>query len=222
MLTSRLDRIVSYVNSDVCADIGTDHAYASVEIIRQERAKKVIASDVREGPLKAAEGNIKRHRMESVIETRLGGGLSVLRPNEADTAVIAGMGGEMIIKIISEDMDIARNLTLILQPMNAQYELRKFLISEGFTIEHEDIETEGHRVYNILIVKNGTMMPFKSEIEYHLPKYLSDNPKFDALYDKKHREFKKIINGLRLSSDTDCEKLHYYEEMLRQMEAMTV
>lgn len=220
MLTTRLNRIINYVNSDVAADIGTDHGYVATELIKQGRAKKVIASDVRQGPLDAAIDNIKKHKMEDVIEARLGSGLSVLNKNEVDTAVIAGMGGELICHIIKEDIDIAKEVKLVLQPMNSQYELRKFLIENGFYIKAEDIECEGERVYNILIVEKGEMKPFKKDIYYHIPEYLKENEKFNMLFNKKKREFKKIIKGLENSNNCDYDKLNYYKKSLLELEAM--
>lgn len=220
MLTTRLNRIINYVNSEIAADIGTDHGYVATELIKKGRAKKVIASDVRQGPLDAAIENIKKNKMEDVIEARLGSGLSVLNKNEVDTAVIAGMGGELICQIISDDIDIAKEIKLILQPMNSQYELRKFLIEKGFEIKSEDIECEGERVYNILIVEKGKMEPFTKDIYYHVPKYLKDNENFNMLFNKKKREFLKIIKGLENSNNCDYDKLNYYKNSLSELEAM--
>lgn len=220
MLTTRLNCIIGYVNSTVAADIGTDHGYVATELIKNGRAKRVIASDIRQGPLDAARENIKKNKMEDKIETRLGSGLSVLKTNEVDTAVIAGMGGELICQIIKDDIEIARSLTLLLQPMNSQYELRQFLIENGFTIKKEDIECEGERVYNILIVENGKQEPFSKDIFYHIPEYLKDNGNFNMLFNKKKREFKKIIKGLENSNNCDYNKLNYYRESLVELEAM--
>lgn len=220
MLTTRLNCIINYVNSNVAADIGTDHGYVATELIKKGRAKRVIATDVRQGPLDAAIENIKKNKMEDVIETRLGSGLSVIKSKEIDTAVIAGMGGELICQIIKEDIDIAREIKLVLQPMNSQYELRKFLIENGFIIKTEDIECEGERVYNILIVEKGEMKPFKKDIYYHIPEYLKENRNFNMLFNKKKREFVKIIKGLENSNNCDYEKLDYYKKSLLELEAI--
>lgn len=220
MLTTRLNCIINYVNSNVAADIGTDHGYVATELIKKGRAKRVIATDVRQGPLDAAIENIKKNKMEDVIETRLGSGLSVIKSKEIDTAVIAGMGGELICQIIKEDIDIARDIKLVLQPMNSQYELRKFLIENGFIIKTEDIECEGERVYNILIVEKGEMKPFKKDIYYHIPEYLKENRNFNMLFNKKKREFVKIIKGLENSNNCDYEKLDYYKKSLLELEAI--
>ena len=222
MLTERLNCVINYVNSDIVADIGTDHGYVATELIRRKFAKKVIAADVRQGPLNAAIENIKKYGMENAVEARLGSGLSVIEPYEADTAVIAGMGGELIIDIISSDIQTARSMKLILQPMNAQYELRQYLIKNGFIIEKEDIACEGERVYNIIIAATGHMDGFEKEIYYHMPKYLIDNPNFYMLYNKKKREFTKIVKGLLISKDKDEDKLEYYNNMLAEMEEFEV
>ncbi|MGN0182475.1 MAG: tRNA (adenine(22)-N(1))-methyltransferase [Candidatus Ornithomonoglobus sp.] len=212
--------IINYVNADTAADIGTDHAYVSIELIRSGRAKRVIASDVRKGPLDIANSHIEKYGLCDRIETRLGGGLSVLEPGEADTIIIAGMGGELIEEIIRADEAAARESQLILQPMNSQYELRKYLIENGFTIEKEDIEREGHRVYNILIVKSGEQKPFEKDIDYHLPPYLYDHEKFGALLEKKQREFTKIIKGLEKSENCDIIRLEYFKECFRASEVI--
>lgn len=217
MLTQRLNCIINYVNCNCAADIGTDHAYVATELIRLGRAKRVIAADVRQGPLDAAVENIKKHGMESKIETRLGSGLSVLKPGEVSECVIAGMGGELICEILKADIKTARSMKLILQPMNAQYELRKYLIENGFKIIKEDIVCEGERIYNILITKSGEGESFKKEIEWHIPPYLKEHPLFEKLLDKKKREFNKIIKGLKESKKCDIKKLEYYEELIGQI-----
>ncbi|MGN0164183.1 MAG: tRNA (adenine(22)-N(1))-methyltransferase [Candidatus Ornithomonoglobus sp.] len=220
MLTPRLNCIINYVNADTAADIGTDHAYVSIELIRSGRAKRVIASDVRKGPLDIAKGHIEKYGLCDRIEARLGGGLSVLEPGEADTIIIAGMGGELIEEIIREDEAAARASQLVLQPMNSQYELRKYLLENGFTIEKEDIESEGHRVYNLLVVKSGKQKPFEKDIDYHLPPYLYKHEKFGALLEKKQREFIKIIKGLEKSENCDIIKLEYFKECYRASEVI--
>lgn len=220
MQTTRLNCIINYVNCKVVADIGTDHGYVATELIKRGKAKRVIAADIRKGPLDAARENIKKNNMENVIETRLGSGLSVLEKGEADSAVIAGMGGELICQILLDDIDIARSMKLYLQPMNSQYELRKFLIENGFTIIKEDIENEGERVYNILIAENGHQKPFERDIFYHIPKYLKNNAKFELLFNKKEKEFLKIIKGLENSNNCDYKKLDYYKKSLSELEAM--
>lgn len=218
MLTPRLECIVNHVNADTAADIGTDHAYVSIELIKQNRAQRVIASDVRVGPLGAAAKNIEKNGLSDKIETRLGSGLSILKQKEADVIIIAGMGGELISDILENDRETVSDSKLILQPMNAQYELRKYLLNNGFKILSEDIECEGHRVYNLMVAQNGKQRPFETDIEYHLPKCLYSHPKFSELLAKKQREFLKIIRGLENSKNCDVEKLEYFKSCYENSE----
>lgn len=215
MITPRLQSILDAAdNSSITADIGTDHAYIPIELIRSGKSKTVIASDIKQGPLDIARRNIRAAELSENIEMRLGPGLSVLKPGEAGQIIIAGMGGEMIENIIKESIDTARASKLLLQPMNSQYELRKFLIENGFCITSEDIAVEGFKVYNIMSVENGYQEPFEHDIDYHIPPYLSKHPLYGKLLDKKRREFEKIIRGLECSKAPDQERLEKYKQLL--------
>lgn len=218
MITPRLQCIIDHITGKIVADIGTDHAYIPIKLIENNIAEKVIASDIKKGPVEIAKQNIKKFGFENKIEVRLGSGLSVLKKNEADTIIIAGMGGEMIEKILREDKETAKSASLlILQPMNSQYELRKFLINNGYKITGEDIAVEGFKVYNILIAEKGYQNKFQNDIEYHIPKYLYNHKYFKNLYDKKKREFIKVISGLENSKDPDEEKLNLYKFWLKEL-----
>ena len=217
MITPRLECIINHACGDVIADIGCDHAYVPIRLIQDERASRVIASDLNAGPLNIAKQNIEKYELSEKIETRLGGGLSILSPGEADTIIIAGMGGEIIEKILRADDEIARKSRLILQPMNSQYELRKFLISNGYKIIAEDMALEGFKIYNILEVEAGFQEKSENEFEYQLPPYLYGHRYFKNLYDKKKREFEKIVYGLENTKNRDNEKYNLYKYFLKEL-----
>lgn len=217
-LTPRLQCIVNHTSGKIIADIGTDHAYIPIKLMEEGIAERVIASDIKKGPVEIAKQNIEKYNMNTKIEVRLGEGLSVLNKNEADTIIIAGMGGEMIEAILRGNTDIAKKALLVLQPMNSQYELRKYLINNGYIIIDEDIAIEGFKVYNILIVKSGCGKPFENDIEYHIPKYLCGHKYFKYLYNKKRREFIRVINGLENSKSTDIQKSEKYKSWLKELE----
>lgn len=218
MITPRLESILKNISADVIADIGTDHAYIPIAALEDNIIKRAIASDINEGPLKIAEKNVAEHGLSDKVELRPGGGISVLKPGEVDEIIIAGMGGMLIADIIKADMETAKASAMILQPMNAQYELRKFLIENGFSIIKEDISLEGFKVYNLMVVKSGVQEAFRKDIHYHLPPYLKENENYKALYDKKHREFSKVITGLIKSKDVDTDKLNQYKFWLSELE----
>ena len=217
MITPRLECIINRVCGSVIADIGCDHAYVPVRLIQDGRAQRVIAADLNEGPLNIARQNIEKFGLSGKIETRLGGGLSVLMPGEADVIIIAGMGGEIIETILRADEETAKKSKLILQPMNSQYELRKFLISNGYKIIAEDMALEGFKVYNVFEVETGYQTPFENEFDYQIPPYLYGHRYFKNLYDKKKREFEKIVHGLENAENYDKEKYDLYKYFLKEL-----
>ncbi|MGN0108094.1 MAG: tRNA (adenine(22)-N(1))-methyltransferase [Hominilimicola sp.] len=218
MITQRLKCIIDHTNGARIADIGTDHAYIPIHIIQNDMAEYVIAGDVRQGPVDIARTNVKKNNLSDKIEVRLGSGLSILKNREVDTIIIAGMGGQLIREIIDADIEIAKECKLVLQPMNAQYELRKYLIYNNFKINDEDLAVEGFKVYNVMNVQSGVQDKFENDFEYQIPKYLLNHKYFRNLYDKKHREFTKVIRGLENSKEVDKEKLDLYKYWLGELE----
>ena len=116
---ARLEAIAALVPQNcVVADIGTDHAYLPVWLMQKGLIKPAIAADIAEGPCRAAQTNIGMYGVKDKIEVRRGSGLTVLKPGEADGAVIAGMGGSTIVQILEESPEVAKTLKfLIVQPM---------------------------------------------------------------------------------------------------------
>lgn len=197
-LTPRLSCIASHVHAKTIADIGTDHAYIPIRLVQDGVCSHAIAADIRQGPLDIAGANIKKYGLADKIETRLGAGLSTIAPNEVEEIIIAGMGGEMIISILAQDEKTAKNSRLILQPMNAQYELRHFLLEHGYKICTEDIAVEGFKVYNLIAAEAGEGTKFDCDAFYHLPPYLVSNPNFDALYAKNGASWRRSYAVLKL------------------------
>lgn len=219
MITPRLEMILRHVSGKSCADIGTDHAYVPIKLA--QAGFKVIATDIMPGPLKIAAENVKKQNAR--VELRLGGGLFPINKGEVDCIIIAGMGGEMIEKILSEDEEKAKDVKLILQPMNSQYELREYLLNNGFDILEEDLTVEGFKVYNLIVAQKGEQnnvqaLSYNSEIEKHLPKTLRSHPCFEALLNKKKREFSKILSGLKKSKDADLKEIEKLEKLILEID----
>lgn len=151
-LSNRLQAIADLVTkSSAVADIGTDHGYIPIYLIKNNIAEKVIAADISDGSLNKARELVSKYDLKDCIECRLGNGLDVLSPGEADTIIIAGMGGKLISQILKDQIQIAKSAeSLILQPMNGQGELRKWLILNGFEIIDEDLVKEGNKFYEII------------------------------------------------------------------------
>lgn len=218
LLTPRLLCIYSHILARTVADIGTDHAYIPIELAKNGRIDYAAACDINEGPCAIARANIEKEGFSDIIEVRTGAGLSVIKPHETEEIIIAGMGGKLIRDILSESIETAYAARLILQPMNSQSDLRHFLIENGFKITSEDIECEDFKVYNIFTAEKGTQKPFENEIEYHIPPSLYSHRHIDRLLHKKHREFSKILNGLKRSSQPQNGRITEYEHLMSELE----
>lgn len=160
-LTPRLRAVADLVPAGAAlADIGTDHAYLPVWLLLEGKISRAIAADLRQGPLERARLTTKEYDCRENITFRLCDGLSGIAPEEADTIVIAGMGGETIAAILDAapwTKDPA--YTLILQPMSAQNDLRSWLWRNGYGIKEERIVCEGDKLYNILFASHGGAEP---------------------------------------------------------------
>lgn len=151
-LSARLTAITGFVpRGAVFADIGTDHAYLPIDLVRRGVVAKAFASDVHDGPFRAAKKAVESSGFTEKIEVRMGDGLAPFSPGEFDAAAIAGMGGATIADILAKEPKTA-NLCgrFILQPMNAAAILRKYLASAGWKIADEDLVEEDGRLYEIV------------------------------------------------------------------------
>ena len=111
-LTPRLAAVAALVPACHCmADIGTDHAYVPMNLVKKHRAAHAVASDIHKGPLEIARKHIGENGLSRWIETRLGGGLETLQPGECEGVVIAGMGGLMICDILANSPETAGALS---------------------------------------------------------------------------------------------------------------
>ena len=217
MITARLQAIMDMVDTSSVADIGTDHAYIPIKLAQENRINKAVASDKNNGPIEIARGNVKKYGLEKIIELRCADGLSAIEAGETDTIIIAGMGGNLIGDILERDLNKAKKSKLILQPMNAQYELRKRLLQMGFKIIRENLAKEGFKIYNIIMAEEGFDDSKKEEAEFHIPHELLEHKLAGALIEKKKREFTKIYLGLKNSQEKNQEDeriINYCEYML--------
>ena len=138
-LTPRLRLLADWVPQGArLADIGTDHAYLPVWLLRNGRVSSAIASDLRSGPLSRARETAQTYDVVSSLELRLGNGLSGIAPEETDCVVIAGMGGENIAAILAAAPWTSDGKhALLLQPQTHAENLRRFLMEHGYAIVRE-------------------------------------------------------------------------------------
>ena len=154
-LTDRLLTIANLVTKGKrVADIGTDHGYIPVYLLNKGHVDFAILADVNKGPLENARNEVRHNNLTDKVNLRLGSGIEVLNENEVDEVIIAGMGGILISELLEAKKSVAHNLDkLILQPMQAQDELRKYLLNNGYEILDEVLVKEDFRIYEIIVAK---------------------------------------------------------------------
>lgn len=218
-IKERLLKIASQLEKCNClADIGTDHAYIPVYAIKNGLCKKAIASDIGVGPLKTAKKNVDLYGYKNSIELRLGNGLETLNPNEADTIVIAGMGGTLIVELLNKSIEIAKNAKLILQPMNYVEKLREFLFLNGYKFIDEDLVQDGRKLYVIItVIWTGKVENFSAEDCYINYNLLKDNPAFPKYIEKQISRSKEILIGLNLAEEKDINAIKFQENLLERL-----
>lgn len=157
-LTPRLQLLADQVPPGArLADVGTDHAYLPVWLRLHGRVVSAIACDLREGPLARARETGRAYGADG-IDFRLGDGLSVVSPEEADTIVIAGMGGENIAAILEQAPWTADGVhRLLLQPMTRAEALRRFLMDYGYAIRRETLVRDRGTLYPVMEAAGGEM-----------------------------------------------------------------
>lgn len=173
MISKRLRKILEIIpKSKILADIGTDHGYIPVEAVKNNIAIKAIASDISQGSLSKAINEIRKNELETKIDARLGSGLEVLLVDEADTIVIAGMGGILICDILENEYHTrfrSSHPLLILQPVQFPEKLREYLYKNGFEISAEELIEDEGKIYHIIVSRYRDLKPqIKEEHVYEL------------------------------------------------------
>ncbi len=155
------------------ADIGTDHGYIPIFLVKKGICDTAIASDINKGPVLKAEKNVKLYGLQDKIQCRLGGGLKTIVPGEVDTAVIAGMGGHLIVSILEESAEVAQKMqALILQPVQHVEILRKYLYENGYEILSEDLCFDEGKYYEIIKARYDGKKRTLEDIYYEISPFL--------------------------------------------------
>jgi len=156
-LSGRLKALADFIDPGArAADIGTDHGYLPIWLLQNGRCKRVIAADVNEGPLAAAARSAEEAGLRTQMDLRLGDGLTVLTPGEVDTVVIAGMGGETILNMLTQaPWAVHPDISLILQPQSKLPELLCGLHEMGCMVEKAKLAEERGRIYLVIQAAQG-------------------------------------------------------------------
>lgn len=221
VLTPRLKSVAELVPDGArLADVGTDHAYLPAWLLQEGRVVSVVVSDLRPGPLDRARQTAERWGLTGRMAFRLCDGLTGIAQEEADTVVIAGMGGETITSILTKaPWSREEGRTLVLQPMSAQEDLRLWLSENGCRIVQEVLSQEGENLYVSMQVTAGVMGPM-TLAELWAGRQNQSDPLRGLYLEKLLRKTERAVAGLRAARGGDPIRLARLEEVLvglRQM-----
>lgn len=178
-----------------CLDVGCDHAFLDIYLVKRGDNIKAIASDVVEGPLEQAKKNIKAEKLDGVIETRLGNGLDTYS-DEVDTVIISGMGGRNMIGIFKNNLDVLKKIkTIIISPNNYQEDVKRFLVSNGFYIEDEVMVKDKKFIYQIIKFYRGNKRYSRREYFFG-PVFLKKKDKLFKEYYERELKSREILMDL--------------------------
>lgn len=201
-LQPRLALLASLVPQDArIADVGTDHGYLPVFLLQQERIRCAIASDINREPLEHARRTALAYGIEAGITFRLCAGLDSITPQEVDTIIIAGMGGETIIEIL-KNAPWTREKTLLLQPMTKVELLRFFLVENGYVIEREHLVRDKDTLYAVITAAGGKCAAITLAQAY-CGVQLGHDPLYGEYVDERIAKLTRAAEGLNASRLAD-------------------
>lgn len=228
-LSKRLRKIANFVEKDArLADIGSDHGYIPIWLVKKEIISYAIAGEVVPGPYKRLTDAVYSHGLQENIETRYGSGLDVIEEeDQINTVIIAGMGGLLIIDILQEgkQSNKLKNINhVILQPNKDESELRRWLVDHDFYIEDEALVEDKSKIYEIISAKNGKQAKKSemSEENFMFGVFLKE--KYPELFHKKWQteyEKKRAIKDNILKHSTNHDTKHLENELEQIREALT-
>jgi tRNA (adenine22-N1)-methyltransferase len=200
-ISIRLRSIASMIDKCSCvADIGTDHGYLPVFLVKNSICSRAIASDINKGPVDKARTNVRFENCEDMIECRQGAGLMTIKPFEAECAVIAGMGGNLIRDIIEESPMVFKSLQYaVLQPVQNSEVLRKHIYEKGYRILDEELCIDESKFYEIIKVKYDNIKIEVDEIHYEVSNILiqKKHPLLEDFINLKISKYVKILNSIK-------------------------
>lgn len=212
---------------DVIMDVGADHGYIAIELIKRNLADKVIASDINKDPLNKAKLNVSLEGLSNKIELRLGGGLTPVKDKEVNGVLIAGMGGNLIRDILENDIKKVKNMDyLVLQPAQNPEVLREYLYISDYEIIDEDVCFDEGKYYEVFKVKYKENNSTKLENIFYEVSPILLNKKSDVfkdyLYEKidKYKKVKSFIkdnteHALSRKKELDS-KIEIIENLLKK------
>lgn len=225
ILLKRLQAVADMIISNKkLADIGADHAYLSLYVIENNLAPAVVIGELGDGPYQRSRQAVQAGRLAQKISVRQGDGLEVLAEGEVSTVVLAGMGGDTIVEILSRDKQKARSFErYVFQPMSKAGVLRQFLAEHGWPVIEEVLIWENEKYYQVIASEPGQKPYQLSALETELGRDIlkcDDEIKRDylTLYLNKYR---RVYAGLHKSNQSELQILaDDYRQRIKELEVI--
>ena len=218
-LSDRLLACCSFIRpGDRVADIGCDHGYLGIHLLKTGIARSVIAADVNEGPLQSAMRNAVKFGVRDKMRFYLSDGVRNI-PQDFDVMVCAGMGADTIMSILSAAPWLRDSrYRIILQCQSKRPELRQWLYDAGFRINRETLAKDGKFVYSIMELVCDPVHAITPAQTYITPRLLGDNHPLLPEY------YERVLHGVRLTVDgmkrSGNDQLSIYEMILSDLEKL--
>jgi tRNA (adenine22-N1)-methyltransferase len=223
-ISLRLKTIAGMVDEcEAVADIGTDHGYIPIYLVKNKVCKKAIASDINKGPVEKARFNIKLENMQDRIECRLGGGLTTIQPGEVQGIVVAGMGGNLIRDIMEEGVDKFKKAEFaVLQPVQNPEVLREYIYKKGYKIIDEELCIDDNRLYEIIKVTYDNKIENIDSIYYEVGKILIEkkHPLAKQYIKIKIDRYIKILNNIVEESESSSRRKVEVKNKITKLEEL--
>ena len=226
-LSKRLKRIAEHVDKcESVADIGTDHGYIPIYLVKEGICKKAIASDINKGPIEKAKVNVAFEGVSNKVKCLLGPGLNPLKVGEVNGVILAGMGGNLTRDILLADMDKVKKYDfIILQPAQNPEVLREFLYKNDYEIIDEDLIKDEGRFYELFKVKyneNSEKLVFEDELEYEVSPLLREksHPLFKEFIEEKINRCETILSFIKEDTEAAKKRKSDLEEKINKLKGM--
>ena len=204
LLSERLKAVAQMITPGLpVADIGCDHAYLPIYLIKENRSPYVIACDINAGPILKARENVEDADLADRIDVRQGDGLAVTGPGEVKSVVLAGMGGNLMIRILSEGRKNLEGVEeIIMEPQSEVAEVRHFLQDSGFRIISENMVNELDKFYPVIKAVPG-QMNWDREIYFRYGKIIlrEENPVLHEFLLRERKYLGDLLKELSQNED---------------------
>lgn len=226
-LSKRLKRIAEHVDKcESVADIGTDHGYIPIYLVKEGICEKAIASDINKGPIEKAKVNVAFEGVSNKVKCLLGPGLNPLKVGEVNGVILAGMGGNLTRDILLADMEKVKKYDfIILQPAQNPEVLREFLYKNDYEIIDEDLIKDEGRFYELFKVKyneNSEKLVFEDELEYEVSPLLREknHPLFKEFIEEKINRCETILSFIKEDTEAAKNRKSDLEEKINKLKGM--